>query len=87
MIRSCLGYGCIVLLFLIIKYFLCVIDKILIKSGMKIIDDVLKRHIPLLDITYKYFTFYLVSLNIFILIPLLQKLLFLPRESFYHEAK
>ncbi|CAH1737146.1 sphingosine-1-phosphate phosphatase 2-like [Aphis gossypii] len=86
-IRSCLGYGCIVLLFLIIKYFLCVIDKILIKSGMKIIDDVLKRHIPLLDITYKYFTFYLVSLNIFILIPLLQKLLFLPRESFYHEAK
>lgn len=86
-IRSCLGYGCIVLLFLIIKYFLCVIDKILIKSGMKIFDDVLKRHIPLLDIAYKYFTFYLVSLNIFILIPFLQKLLFVPRESFYHEAK
>jgi len=54
---------------------------------MKIFDDVLKRHIPLLDITYKYFTFYMVSLNIFILIPFLQKLLFVPRDSFYHEAK
>jgi len=86
-IRSALGYGCIVMLFLIIKYFLCVIDKILIKSGMKIIDDVLKRHIPLLDITYKYLTFYLVSFNIIFLIPFFQSLLFVSRESFYHEAK
>uniref|UniRef100_A0A2H8TT34 Sphingosine-1-phosphate phosphatase 2 n=1 Tax=Melanaphis sacchari TaxID=742174 RepID=A0A2H8TT34_9HEMI len=86
-IRSGLGYGCIILLFLIIKYFLCVIDKILIKSGMKIFDDVLKRHIPLIDITYKYLTFYFVSFNILVLIPFLQKLLFVSRESFYHEAK
>lgn len=87
MIRSGLGYCCIVLLFLIIKYILCVVDKILIKSGMRIFDDALNRHIPLLDITYKYLTFYLVSFNIMVLIPMLQKLLSMSRQSFYHEAK
>jgi sphingosine-1-phosphate phosphatase 1 len=86
-IRSGLGYCCIVLLFLIIKYILCVVDKILIKSGIRIFDDALNRHIPLLDITYKYFTFYLVSFNIIVLIPMLQKLLSMSRQSFYHEAK
>ncbi|KAL4107164.1 hypothetical protein QTP88_017549 [Uroleucon formosanum] len=86
-IRSGLGYCCIVLLFLIIKYILCVVDKILIKSGMRIFDDALNRHIPLLDITYKYLTFYLVSFNIMVLIPMLQKLLSMSRQSFYHEAK
>lgn len=86
-IRSGLGYGCIVLLFLIIKYILCVVDKILVNCGMKIFDDVLKRHIPLLDITYKYLTFYLVSFNIIVLIPFLQNSLFISRQSFYHEAK
>lgn len=86
-IRSGLGYCCIVLSFLIIKYILCVVDKILIKSGMRIHDDELNRHIPLLDITYKYLTFYLVSFNIIVLIPYLQKLLSISRQSFYHEAK
>lgn len=86
-IRSGLGYLCIVLLFLIIKYILCVVDVILIKSGIKIIDDVTKRHIPVLDITYKYISFYLVSFNIMFLIPYLQKLLYVERLSFYHEAK
>lgn len=85
--RSGLGYCCIVLLFLIIKYILCVVDKILIKCGMKIIDDELNRHIPLLDITYKYLTFYLVSFNIIVLIPILQNLLSIRRQSFCHEAK
>lgn len=86
-IRSGLGYLCIVLFFLIIKYILCFIDVILVKCGVKIIDDVLKRHIPLLDITYKYVTFYLVSCNIIFLVPILQKLIHVERVSFYHEAK
>jgi len=85
--RSCLGYVCIVLLFLIIKYILCIVDVILIKSGLTIMDEVLKRHIPVLDITYKYLTFYLVSFNILFLIPLFQKMLHVERLSFYHEAK
>jgi len=54
---------------------------------MRIFDDALNRHIPLLDITYKYLTFYLVSFNIMVLIPMLQKLLSMSRQSFYHEAK
>lgn len=86
-IRSGLGYACIVLLFLIIKYALCVVDIILSKSGIQIMDDVLKRHIPVIDITYKYITFYLVSFNILVLIPILQKLLHMERLSYYHEAK
>lgn len=87
MIRSGLGYVCIVLLFLVLKYILCVVDVILVKIGLKIMDDVLNRHIPVLDITYKYLTFYLVSFNIMVLIPILQKMLNMHRQSFYHEAK
>lgn len=63
------------------------VDVILIKSGIKIINEVTKRHIPVLDITYKYISFYLVSFNILFLIPFLQKLLYVERLSFYHEAK
>lgn len=86
-LRSGLGYLCIIMLFLIIKYIFCFVDVVLVKCGVKIIDDVLKRHIPLLDITYKYVSFYLVSFNIIFLIPILQKLLHVERLSFYHEAK
>lgn len=87
MLRSGLGYGCIILLFLIIKYVLCIVDVILIKSGLQVMDEVLNRHIPVIDISYKYLTFYLVSFNILFLIPLLQRLLHVERLSFYHEAK
>ncbi|VVC45178.1 Hypothetical protein CINCED_3A024896 [Cinara cedri] len=86
-VRSGLGYLCIVMSFLIIKYILCFVDVILVKCGVKIIDDVLRRHIPLLDITYKYVTFYLVSFNLIFVVPILQKLLHVERLSFYHEAK
>lgn len=86
-IRSGLGYTCIILIFMCIKYILCIVDEIFIQSGIQIKDEVLKRHIPVLDISYKYLTFYLVSFNIIVFIPMFQKLLFLERLSFYHEAK
>lgn len=50
-------------------------------------DEVLKRHIPVLDITYKYLSFYVVSFNIIYLVPMLQKLLSVERQSFYQEAR
>lgn len=82
-----MGYGCIITFFLIMKYILYFVDVILIKSGVQVIDGVLKRHIPVLDLTYKYLTFYFVSFNIIFLVPLFQKLLSVERLSFYHEAK
>lgn len=87
MIRSGLGYVCIILFFMIMKYILSAVDVIFVKSGVQIRDEVLKRHIPLLDISYKYLTFYVVSFNIVVLIPMFQKLLLVERLSFYHEAK
>lgn len=86
-IRSAVGYVCIVFLFLIFKYILCIVDIIFKKCGMKIMDEELSRHIPVLDITYKYLTFYIVSFSIMCLIPYLQNLLNVKRLSFYHEAK
>jgi len=87
MIRSGLGYVCIILFFVIMKYILSAVDVIFVKSGVQIRDEVLKRHIPVLDISYKYLTFYVVSFNIIVLIPIFQKLLSVERLSFYHEAK
>lgn len=87
MVRSALGYGCIILLFLVLKYILCVVDVIFVKSGLQIKDNILNRHIPVLDITYKYLTFYLVSFNIIVLIPLCHQILNVHRQSFMHEAK
>lgn len=87
MVRSGLGYGCIILLFIIVKYILCIVDVLLVKSGVKVMDEVLKRHIPVLDITYKYLSFYVVSFNIIYLVPMLQKLLSVERQSFYQEAR
>lgn len=50
-------------------------------------DDVLNRHIPVIDITYKYLTFYLVSFNVIVLIPIFHQMLKVHRQSFIHEAK
>lgn len=85
--RSGLGYMCIVLFFFIIKSILHVVDLILKKIGLQITDEVLRRHIPLIDITYKYLTFYLVSFNIMFLVPLIYKWLGVERLTFYQEAK
>ncbi|XP_050443069.1 sphingosine-1-phosphate phosphatase 2-like [Adelges cooleyi] len=86
-IRSGLGYACIAVSFLIVKYVFVVVDVLLTKCGVTVTDSNLNRHIAVLDNTYKYLTFYLVSGVTIFVIPLLQRELHVQRLSFYNEAK
>ncbi|XP_050520620.1 sphingosine-1-phosphate phosphatase 2-like [Daktulosphaira vitifoliae] len=86
-IRSGLGYICIVVFLLIVKYAFDGLDVLLSICGIKVMDDKLNRRVAILDNAYKYLSIYLVSFVIIFGIPLLQQTLGVGRQSFYNEAK